>query len=101
MFMKKQGALRGTLYLIAARAAFVASGYAIHIGFGRLWGHSGCGIYAVIVSLIMIMILIIMIIMMMINMVLVTVMPQTASLEACCLWHDLCGVVKRSDGTLT
>ena len=93
MFMKKQGVLRGTLYLIAARAAFVASGYAIHIGFGRLWGHSGCGIYAVVVSLIMIM--------MMVNLVLATVMPQTAPLEACCLRHDLCGVVKRSDGALT
>ena len=90
--MKKQGVLRGTLYLIAVQAAFVASGYTIHIGFGRLWGHYDCGIYAGVVSLMMVI---------MINMVLVTVMPQTASLEACRLRHDLCGVVKRSDGALT
>ena len=92
MFMRKQGVLRETLYLLAVQAAFVASGYAIHTGFGRLWEHSDCGIYAMVVSLTMIL--------MMVNLVLVTVMPRTASLEACCLRHDP-GVVKRSDGAVT
>ena len=34
-----------------AQAAFVASGYAIHIGLARLLGPSDYGIYAVVISL--------------------------------------------------
>ena len=51
MSMKKQSVLRGTIYLMAAQAAFVASGYAIHISLGRLLGPSEYGIYAVVISL--------------------------------------------------
>ena len=49
--MKKQNVTHGTIYLMAAQAVFVASGYAIHIGLARLLGPSDYGIYAVVISL--------------------------------------------------
>jgi O-antigen/teichoic acid export membrane protein len=49
--MKKQNVTQGTIYLMFAQAAFVASGYAIHIGLARLLGPSDYGIYAVVISL--------------------------------------------------
>jgi len=82
-----ENVMRWTWYLMVA---FVASGYAVHSGLGRLLGHDGYGIYAVVISLMTI-----------VNLVLVTGMPQTVSNKACWLRHDLCGVVKRSDGALT
>jgi len=62
--MKKQNVTHGTIYLMAAQAAFVASGYAIHIG-PHLLGPSDYGIYAVVISLIT-----------MVNLILTTGIPQ-------------------------
>jgi O-antigen/teichoic acid export membrane protein len=64
----KQSVLRGTIYLMAAQAAFVASGYAIHISLGRLLGPSEYGIYAVVISL-----------MTMVNLILTTGIPQAVA----------------------
>ena len=86
----KQGVVRWTLYPIVAQVAFGLSGYAAHISLGQLPGHAGRRICTVVISLMTI-----------VNRVFVTVMPQTVSDKACCLRHDLCGVVKRSDGALT
>jgi len=66
--MKKQNVTRGTIYLMFAQAAFVASGYAIHIGLARLLGPSDYGIYAVVISL-----------MTMVNLILTTGIPQAVS----------------------
>ena len=66
--MKKQNVTHGTIYLMAAQAAFVASGYAIHIGLARLLGPSDYGIYAVVISL-----------MTMVNLILTTGIPQAVS----------------------
>jgi O-antigen/teichoic acid export membrane protein len=85
----KQSVLRGTLYRIAAQAAFVASGYAIHIGLGRLLGPSEYGIYAVVISL-----------MTMVNLVLVTGMLQVVSVEVCWLRHNPVWLVKPVDGAI-
>ncbi|MEA1999447.1 MAG: oligosaccharide flippase family protein [Euryarchaeota archaeon] len=67
----KQSVLRGTIYLMAAQAAFVASGYAIHIGLARLLGPSEYGIYAVVISL-----------MTMVNLILTTGIPQAVFILA-------------------
>ena len=64
----KQSVLRGTIYLMAAQAAFVASGYAIHISLGRLLGPAEYGIYAVVISL-----------MTMVNLILTTGIPQAVA----------------------
>jgi O-antigen/teichoic acid export membrane protein len=64
----KQSVMRGTIYLMAAQAAFVASGYAIHISLGRLLGHAEYGIYAVVISL-----------MTMVNLILTTGIPQAVA----------------------
>jgi O-antigen/teichoic acid export membrane protein len=66
--MKKQNVTHGTIYLMFAQAAFVASGYAIHIGLARLLGPSDYGIYAVVISL-----------MTMVNLILTTGIPQAVS----------------------
>jgi len=66
--MKKQNVTHGTIYLMAAQAAFVASGYAIHVGLARLLGPSDYGIYAVVISL-----------MTMVNLILTTGIPQAVS----------------------
>ncbi|TFG42371.1 MAG: hypothetical protein E4H43_03245, partial [Bacteroidia bacterium] len=66
--MKKQNVTQGTIYLMFAQVAFVASGYAIHIGLARLLGPSAYGIYAVIISL-----------MTMVNLILTTGIPQAVS----------------------
>jgi O-antigen/teichoic acid export membrane protein len=66
--MKKQNVTHGTIYLMFAQAAFVASGYAIHIGLARLLGPSDYGIYAVVISL-----------MTMVNLILTTGIPQATN----------------------
>ena len=66
--MKKQNVTQGTIYLMLAQAAFVASGYAIHIGLARLLGPSEYGIYAVVIAL-----------MTMVNLILTTGIPQAMS----------------------
>jgi len=66
--MKKQNVTQGTIYLMFAQVAFVASGYAIHIGLARLLGPSEYGIYAVVISL-----------MMMVTLILTTGIPQAVS----------------------
>ena len=66
--MKKQNVTHGTIYLMIAQAAFIASGYAIHIGLARLLGPSEYGIYAVVISL-----------MTMVNLILTTGIPQAVS----------------------
>ena len=66
--MKKQNVTYGTIYLMFAQTAFVASGYAIHIGLARLLGPSEYGIYAVVISL-----------MTMVNLILTTGIPQAVS----------------------
>lgn len=53
---------------MAAQAAFVASGYAIHIGLGRLLGPAEYGTYAVVISL-----------MTMVNLILTTGIPQAVA----------------------
>ena len=85
----KQSVTRGTIYLMAAQAAFVASGYASHIGLGRLLGPSEYGIYAAVISL-----------MTMANLVLVTGIPQAMSVEVCWLRHNPVWSVKPVDGAL-
>ncbi|WP_340817894.1 flippase [Methanolobus sp. WCC4] len=67
-FSMKDKILHGTIYLLIAQAVFVASGYAIHIGLGRLLGPSNYGIYAVVISL-----------MTMVNLILATGIPQALS----------------------
>jgi len=66
--MNKQNVTHGTIYLMLAQVAFVASGYAIHIGLARLLGPSDYGIYAVVISL-----------MTMVNLILTTGIPQAVS----------------------
>ena len=66
--MKKLNVTHGTIYLMFAQTAFVASGYAIHIGLARLLGPSDYGIYAVVISL-----------MTMVNLILTTGIPQAVS----------------------
>lgn len=66
--MKKKNVTHGTIYLMFAQAAFVASGYAIHIGLARLLGPWDYGIYAVVISL-----------MTMVNLILTTGIPQAVS----------------------
>jgi stage V sporulation protein B len=53
----KQNVMHGTLYLMAAQAVFVASGYAIHVGLVRLLGPADYGIYVVVISLMTMVIL--------------------------------------------
>lgn len=43
---------RGTLYFMAVQIVFMASGYAIHAGLGRLLGPAGYGIFGVVIYLI-------------------------------------------------
>ena len=64
----KHNFLHGTIYLVIAQAVFVTSGYAIHIGLGRLLGPSDYGVYAVVISL-----------MTMVNLILTTGIPQALS----------------------
>jgi len=47
--MQRQGLIAGTTYLLIAQAVFVLSGYAIHVGLGRLLGPSDYGIYSVVI----------------------------------------------------
>jgi PST family polysaccharide transporter len=64
----KQSLRRGTILLIAAQVSFVLSGYATHIGLGRLLGPEDYGLYAVVISL-----------MTMVNLILSTGIPQAVS----------------------
>lgn len=64
----KQSLKHGTIYLMAAQLAFVASGYVIHIGLGRFLGPADYGIYAVVISL-----------MTMVNLILATGIPQAVA----------------------
>ncbi|HDD36463.1 MAG TPA: hypothetical protein ENF50_03240 [Archaeoglobus veneficus] len=59
---------KGTIYLGIAQLLFLISGYAIHVGLGRLLGPELYGIYAVVVSLITV-----------VNLILTTGIPQTVS----------------------
>ncbi len=63
-----QSITKGTVYLGIAQLLFLISGYAIHIGLGRLLGPELYGTYAVIIYLITI-----------INLILTTGVPQTVS----------------------
>ncbi|MBO8183462.1 MAG: flippase [Archaeoglobus sp.] len=63
-----QSITKGTIYLGVAQLLFLISGYAIHIGLGRLLGPELYGTYAVIVYLITI-----------VNLILTTGVPQTVS----------------------
>jgi O-antigen/teichoic acid export membrane protein len=86
----KHNIVRGILYLVVAQVAFVASGYAVHSGPGRLLGHDGYGIFAVVISLMTI-----------VNLVLVAGMPQAVSDKVCWLRHNPVWSVKPADGALT
>jgi len=67
--VKMKHSLRhGTIFLIAAQISFVLSGYATHIGLGRLLGPEDYGLYAVVISL-----------MTMVNLILSTGIPQAVS----------------------
>jgi len=85
--MKKQNVTHGTVYQILAQVAFVASGYAIHIGLARLLGPSEYGIYAVVIS-----------IMSMVTLILTTGIPQTVlkyvAYEDGSAWHFRNGSTK-------
>lgn len=59
---------KGTLYLGISQLLFLVSGYAIHIGLGRMLGPELYGMYAVVVSLITV-----------VNLILTTGIPQTVS----------------------
>ena len=63
-----QSITKGTMYLGIAQLLFLISGYAIHIGLGRLLGPELYGTYPVIVYLITI-----------VNLILTTGVPQTVS----------------------
>ncbi len=63
-----QSITKGTIYLGIVQLLFLISGYAIHIGLGRLLGPELYGIYAVVISLVTI-----------INLILTTGIPQTVS----------------------
>lgn len=63
-----QSITKGTVYLGIAQLLFLISGYAIHIGLGRLLGPELYGMYAVVVSLITV-----------VNLILTTGIPQTVS----------------------
>ena len=43
---------KGLLYLMVSRIVWIASGFAIHVGLGRLLGPEQYGIFGVIISLI-------------------------------------------------
>ncbi len=64
----KQSLRRGTIFLISAQISFVLSGYATHIGLGRILGPVDYGLYAVVISL-----------MTMVNLILSTGIPQAVS----------------------
>ena len=49
--IKVQSVIQGTIYLSLAQASFVLSGYALHIGLGRLLGPAEYGIYSIIISI--------------------------------------------------
>ena len=75
----KQNVTHGTIYLTVAQAAFVFSGYAIHMGLARLLGPAGYGVYAVVVSLVTT-----------VNLILTSGIPQAVSRYAA---HDDCDTV--------
>ncbi|CAG0962798.1 hypothetical protein METP3_00948 [Methanosarcinales archaeon] len=63
------GALaRGTLYFILVQIVFLASGYAIHAGVGRMLGPELYGTFGVVISIVT-----------MFNLILITGLPQAAS----------------------
>ncbi len=65
----KLGALaRGTLYFILVQIVFLASGYVIHAGLGRMLGPELYGTFGVVISLVT-----------MFNFILTTGLPQAAS----------------------
>jgi len=66
--MKKQNVTHGTMYLVLAQLAFVASGYAIHIGLAHLLGPSEYGSYAVVIAIVS-----------MVTLILTTGIPQAVS----------------------
>jgi len=66
--MRKTGVAIGTAYLTIAQAFFMASGYIIHIGLGRLLGPGDYGIFAVIIFLVTC-----------VNLILTTGIPQAVS----------------------
>jgi stage V sporulation protein B len=63
-----QSITKGAIYLGISQLLFLISGYAIHIGLGRLLGPELYGVYAVVISLITV-----------INLILITGIPQTVS----------------------
>lgn len=48
--MQSQGVIKGTIYLLIAYIIFLLSGYAVHIGIGRLLGPPVYGIYSLAIS---------------------------------------------------
>jgi len=66
--MQRQGLLAGTTYLLIAQAVFVLSGYAIHVGLGRLLGPSDYGVYSVVIYIATVF-----------NLILTTGLPYAAS----------------------
>ncbi|HWQ95900.1 MAG TPA: flippase [Candidatus Methylomirabilis sp.] len=64
----KKNIMQGTLYLTTSQTAFVASGYLINVGLGRLLGPDDYGLYTVVISL-----------MTMVNLILTTGIPQAVS----------------------
>lgn len=47
----RQGLGRGTLYLMVAQCIFLASGYIIHAGLGRILGPASYGIFGIVIAL--------------------------------------------------
>jgi stage V sporulation protein B len=79
------GALaKGTLYFMFVQLVFMASGYIIHAGFGRLLGPAAYGIFGVVISL-----------MTLVNVLLVTGIPLAGS-RFIAMSNESVGAIKRA-----
>ena len=87
--MQEQGIIQGSFYLIIAQLGFLASGYLVHIGLGRILGPDSYGAYAIIISIATIF-----------NMFLITGMPQAVA-KYCAENRNQARNVLRSSLTIT